>query len=180
MDLNELNQRLDAFMGEKKLLTADALAAKEQQVNDLVNNMSRLATRIPYLNAQNKDEFGNYFDPDDFLAKATEAGAKDLDKYWKDTYTQEARSKKAEQEIERRVTDARRDERLKVLQEQSGSQMPTLDGSPEIGHFQAKIMGLKDPNAPALIAPEAELGKGQIARAAAQAGDLAAAQGRVQ
>ena len=64
-----------------------------------------------------------------------------------------------------------------------GSGMPTLDGSPEMGHFEQKIRGLGnkpiDPNA-STVPAEVELGRGVGKYAAAQWDQRDRAKGLVQ
>lgn len=185
VDINELNQHLGTFMTENKLVTQTAFDAamktKEDAFSAELNLISGLATRIPYLNAKYKDEFGEMFDPDAFVTQATEKGyarygKEGLDKFYQEFTAEKSEAKRAA-DITKRVEDAkaegRREGAQAVAMAQNGN-TPTLDdGSPNLGHFQAKLMNLgKDANG-SPVPVNAELGRGQIARIAANAGDQA-------
>lgn len=213
MDLNELNAHLEQLTKDGKIATAETiksqieaiksdaswlkpaleneLKAREQNYSEYFNNMvnaqARFAVEIPYLNQKHMQEYGELFDPNEFLNKATEAKATDLRAFYQQ-FTADKAEAKRQADITAKIEAARKEERQKVLQEQAlgnngVNQNPASDGAPEMGHFQAKLMaqgtkqegeGAKSP-----VPEGAELGRGQIARAAARAGDLAEAQGRV-
>ena len=85
-------------------------------------------------------------------------------------------------EIVRQIADARADERKKALQETAmgeRGQMPTSEGGPEMGHFEAKIRGLGVVKDKSPVPEGAELGRNQISAAMARAGDRAEIEGRV-
>lgn len=183
MELNELNDFLGKYIKDNGLMTKAEveaqIQAKEQAFNSELNLVSNLATRVSYLNAKYQKDYGDMFDPDDFVTKAIEGGyAKEgkagLDRYYGE-FTREKQAAKQQADIDARVEAARKEEREKVMAERgmgTNGQMPTLDGSPEMGHFEAKLKGMAqaDPNATA--APvNAELGRGTIARFAANAAD---------
>jgi hypothetical protein len=183
MELDELNDYLGKFMTTNKLVTAETLDARAQEVGGLVDRMARVATRIPYLNQKHFNEFGELFDPDEYLDKAAKSG-RDLDTFYQD-FTSEKRTARQQAEIERKLTEAREEGRRAALQEKAmapDGQMPSLDGGPVIGHFQKRIMGGDTAGSDLKSAPpEAELGRGLIAKFSARAGDQAElAGGRIQ
>lgn len=184
MEINELNEHLGKFIKDNGLMTRaefDAgIKAKEDAFSNELNVVSTLATRVAYLNGKHEKSFGEMFDPDDFIKTATEKGyarygKEGLDKFY-DEFTAEKRTLQQTADMDKRIADARAEERTKVLQERgmgANGQMPTLDGSPEMGHFEMKLKGMgktADPNASAAPA-DAELGRGTIARFAANAAD---------
>jgi hypothetical protein len=184
MELDELNDYLGKFMTEKQLVTNEMLADKERGVNDLLQAMERAAVRIPYLNQKHEREFGELFDPSEFLDKANAAKASDLDRFYNE-YTSDKRTAKQQAEIDRKLAEAREEGRRAALQEKAmapDGQMPSLDGGPVIGHFQKRIMGGDTTGSDSKSAPpEAELGRGLIAKFSARAGDQAElAGGRIQ
>jgi hypothetical protein len=184
MELYELNEHLGRFIKDNGLMTkaeVDAIVtAKEQAFNNELNMIGTLATRIPYLNAKYQKDFGEVFDPDDFVSKAVEKGyhaygKQGLEKFY-DEFTAEKRESKQKADIEARIEAARAEERQKIQQEVGMGQngrMPTLDGSPEMGHFEAKLKGMasKPAEGTSSAPADAELGRGVIARFAAQAAD---------
>lgn len=184
MTLEELGQELERFTTSKGLMTTaqfnTALQQKEAEFGNSLNTMARIATKVPYLNQKHEKEFGETFDPEAFLSKATEAGAANLDDFY-DTFTKDKRAAKQEAEVERRIAEAKDLGKREAMQAQSMSehgQMPTMDGAPEIGHFQKTLMANRADTGNGIPAG-AELGRGTIARAAAVAGDQAAFMGRV-
>lgn len=185
MEINELNEFLGKYIKDNGLMTKaeveSQIKAKEDAFNNELNIVSNLATRVSYLNAKHHQEFGNMFDPDEFVQKAVDGGyAKDgragLDRYYSE-FTREKQTAKSQAELDAKIEAARVDERNKVLAERgmgAGGQMPTLDGSPEMGHFEAKLKGMANQPAAGASAPaDAELGRGAIARFAANAADQA-------
>lgn len=184
MELNELNEHLGKYIKENGLMTKAeyeaGITAKETSFNQELNLVSTLATRIPYLNAKYQKDFGDVFDPDEFVTKANEKGyarfgKEGLDKFY-DEFTADKRAAKAQAEMDAKIAEAREEGRKAALKETHmgpTGQMPTLDGSPEMGHFEAKLKGGN--RAPAegqtSAPPDAELGRGTIARFAALAAD---------
>lgn len=184
MELNDLKAYLETYTKENGLMTKaeyDAgIAAKEASFNEQLGLVSKLATRIPYLNGKYQKDFGEMFDPDEFVKQAGEKGyaqfgEKGLDKFY-DEFTAEKRAAKQTAEMEARAeAEATRRFEEKMKERGMGGQGagPTLDGAPDMGHFESKMKGLSKqadaggPQAPA----DLELGRGGIARFAAQAAD---------
>ncbi len=191
-DLNELNEHLGKYIKDNGLMTKAeveaTIKAKEDAFNSELNLVSTLANRVGYLNSKYQKDFGDLFDPDDFVTKANEKGyarygKEGLDKFY-DEFTTEKREAKSKADIEARIEAARVEERNKVLAERGmgqNGQMPTLDGSPEMGHFEMKLKGIgqKPAEGQSAAPPDAELGRGAIARFAAAAADARDASGRV-
>lgn len=180
MDLNELNDRLGTFMNEKGLVTKDsfdaAIKAKTDDFTRELDLMGKIATRLPYLNGKHEKEFGEFFDPDEFLVKATEAKATSVDAFYKEFIADKLEAKRTA-DIDKRIAEAKIEAKREALQERSmaeNGQMPTLDGSPEISSFQARVMGMRNQAEGSQVPAEAELGRGQIARIAARQGDMKA------
>jgi hypothetical protein len=185
MEINELNDFLGKYIKDNGLMTKSEVEAqikeKESAFNNELNLVSNLATRVSYLNAKYQKDYGDMFDPDEFVQKAIDggyakAGKAGLDQYYNE-FTREKQTAKSAAELQKQIDDARADERTKVLAERgmgANGQMPTLDGSPEMGHFEAKLKGMAQTDPTATAAPaNAELGRGTIARFAANAADAA-------
>lgn len=186
MKTSELED-LDSFLGDyikKQGLVSKteydaAIKEKSEAFETQLNVISRLTTRVPYLNAKHQQEFGKMFDPDDYVKRAIDGGYANsvdgLDRFYGE-YTKESAEAKRMADQETLVTKAREEgakaERDRIIAS-SPSGMPTLDGSPELSHFQQKIMGMNkvaDPTASTAPA-DVELGRGTIARFAALAAD---------
>lgn len=184
MELDELNAHLGKYIKDNGLMTKAEYKAgieeKETAFNNELNLVSTLATRVAYLNQKYQKDFGDTFDPDEFVSKAMEGGyarqgKQGLDQYY-DKFTEEKRTAKQAADLADQIAAAEKRGADKVLAERgmgTNGQMPTLDGAPEMGHFEMKIKGLGpkvDPNAS--VAPaDAELGRGTIARFAANVAD---------
>lgn len=158
-----------------------AIAAKEaefsQSLSDNLNVVARAATQVPYLNRQHERDFGDQFDPDEFLTKANEAKAGDLKDFYYKSYAAEkytakqaADATKAQAELDAKLAAARDEGRKSALQERVGQegQNPSIEGSPEMGHFQARMMKIEPKEGESSIPKDAVLGRGQIAAAAAR------------
>lgn len=192
MELNELNDHLAKYIKDNGLMTKaeyDAgIKEKAEAFEKELNLVSTLATRVSYLNNKYSRDFdGEMFDPDDFITKANEKGyarygKEGLDKFY-DEFTAEKRAAKSAADLERIKAEAREEGRKEALKQRGmgeGGQMPTLDGSPEMGHFEAKLKGGNktfDPTQSAVPA-DVELGRGvgRLAAAIADAKDRATVQ----
>lgn len=189
MEINELNDFLGKYIKDNGLMTRTehdaALKLKEDAFSSELNLVSTLASRVPYLNAKYQRDFGDVFDPDVFIKTANEKGfsrygAEGLDKYYEE-FTAEKRAEKTAADLEAKLAAARDEGRKAALQEagmgQSGT-MPTLDGSPEMGHFEARLKGMANKIDPtqSQVPSEVELGRGvgRHAAAIADARDRAA------
>lgn len=185
MELEDLNAHLGKFIKDNGLMTRaeyDAgIKEKETAFGNELEVVSVLATRIPYLNARHNQEFGEMFDPDEFVTKAHEKGyarygKAGLDKFY-DEYTVEKRTAKQKADVERQVAEAEERGRKKGLSEvgMGGNRGagPALDGEPDMGHFEAKLKGISrsTPEGSTSAPADAQLGSGAIARFAANAAD---------
>lgn len=184
MELKDLDEHLGKFMTEKGLMTkADheaVIAQKEAAFNEQLGLTTVLATRIPYLNAQYQKDYGEMFDPDVFVTQANEKGyakhgAKGLDEYYKE-FTAEKALAKQNADLEKRaeaLATEKYEAKLRERGTQTGAAGLGNDSGPEMGHFEARLKGISktvDPNAPQAPA-DLELGRGGIARFAANAAD---------
>lgn len=196
MKASELED-LDAVLGEyiktKGLVSKaeydQAIKEKSDAFESQLNTISTLATRVPYLNAKYQKEFGEMFDPDAFVKEATDKGfakfgVDGLDRYYGE-FTKDKAAAKAAADLEKLKADAKA-EGAKEAREQmlatAGRGTPEVDGSPELSHFQQRIMKLNEPKADtdkSAAPPDAELGRGVIARFAALRGDAQERAGRV-
>jgi hypothetical protein len=175
--LEDLNAKLDGFMNERKLVTSDVLQTDKAYVEKLIGKMSEVSTRVPYLNAKYKDEFGEYFDPDEFLKAANANPSVPLDKFYETDFIAGKRTAAAEKKFQDAVARAKDEgirEGMQRKVEGGPSNSPTLDGSPVMSAFQQKIMGMQNGAGEgdrSNVPPDAQLGQGVISRAAALAGD---------
>lgn len=183
MELKDLDEHLGKFMADKGLMTRaeheSAIAAKETAFNEMLGMTTTLATRIPYLNAQYQKDYGEMFDPDVFVSQANEKGyakhgAKGLDEYYKE-FTAEKAAAKQNADLEKRA-EALANEKFQAKMNERGTQTGAAglgnDSGPEMGHFEARLKGISKVDPAAATAPaELELGRGGIARFAANAAD---------
>ncbi len=183
MELKDLDEHLGKFMTDKGLMTkADheaVIAQKEATFNEQLGLTTVLATRIPYLNAQYQKDYGEMFDPDVFVTQANEKGyakhgAKGLDEYYKE-FTADKFAAKQAADLEARAETLATEKFNAKMQERgtaTGAAGLSNDAGPEMGHFEAKLKGIQktDPTAPQAPA-DLELGRGGIARFAANAAD---------
>lgn len=184
MELNELNEHLGKYIKDNGLMTKAeyeaGIAEKSKAFENELNVVSTLATRVSYLNGKySKDFGGEMFDPDEFITKANEKGyaqygKQGLDKFY-DEFTAEKRATKQAADLEAMKAAAREEGRQEALKQRGmgeGGNMPTLDGSPEMGHFEAKLKGGHKPLDPAAsqVPVEVELGRG-VGRMAAAIAD---------
>ncbi len=168
---------LDAARAETNAEIATKEAQFSQSMSDNLNVIARTATQVPFLNRQHERDFGDQFDPDEFLVKATEAKAHDLKDFYYKSYAAEkyatkqaADAAKAQADLDAKLAAARDEGRKSALQERVGQdgQTPSVEGSPEMGHFQARMMKIDPKEGESSIPKDAVLGRGQIAAAAAR------------
>lgn len=188
MNLDQLNAYLDERIKDGKVVSAAQMkeevtgivSAKEKEFQDytanILNSVASTATVVPYLNQRHEKEFGELFHPNDLLKAANEAKATDLEAFYDTKYVAEKRAAKnaAASEAAKAAQDAaiaaaREEGRKSALQERVGQdgQTPSIEGSPEMGHFQARLMKVED-KTESSIPKDAVLGRGQIAAAAAR------------
>ncbi len=192
MNLDQLNAYLDERIKDGKVVSAAQMkeevtgivTAKEKEfqdyTNNILNSVASTATVVPYLNQRHQQEFGDLFHPNDLLKAANEAKATDLESFYDTKYVAEKRAAKQAKEAEARqaeidakIAAAKEEGRKLGLQEKIGEEgtSPSLDGSPEMGHFQSRILRAPTDSEGKPIAKDAILGRGQIAAAAARDAD---------
>lgn len=188
MNLDQLNAFLDEKIKSGVVISPTQVkeevngivAAKETEfktyTETILNSVAATATVVPYLNQRHQQEFGDLFHPNDLLKAANEAKATDLEAFYDTKFVAEKRATKnaAAAEAAKVAQDAalaaaREEGRKAALQERVGQegQTPSIEGSPEMGHFQARLMKIED-KTESSIPKDAVLGRGQIAAAAAR------------
>lgn len=193
MNLDQLNAFLDEKIKSGVVISPTQVkeevngivAAKEKEfetyTNTILNSVAATATVVPYLNQRHEKEFGELFHPNDLLKAANEAKATDLEAFYDTKFVAEKRAAKQvkQAELDKTAHDAelaaaREEGRKSALQEKIGQegQMPSIEGSPEMGHFQARLMKVENKTTSSVPA-DAVLGRGQIAAAAARDLELA-------
>lgn len=183
MELNELNDFLGKYIKDNGLMTKaqfdTEVKTREDAFNKELNTLGTLSTRVSYLNAKHQKEFGDVFDPDVFVTQATEKGyaqygKEGLDRFYNEEFTAAKRAEKAAAELERIKAEAREEGKKEALKERGmgeGGNMPTLDGEPDMGHFERKMRGMNKPvdGTQTQVPAEIELGRGVGKYAAALA-----------
>jgi hypothetical protein len=150
VDFAKMDSWLDQKMAERGLAkTSDVsatLAQKEAEVTGLVNRMGDIAIEVPYLNQRHDKEYGELFDPVEYMKGANEARMSPRDYY--DKFTADKREARNTANVDARIAAAEKAAREKALQEVSmshsdGGRMPTVDGGNEMSAFQRDIMKRK-------------------------------------
>lgn len=184
VNLEELEKQLLQKVGTQ---VGTQIQGKEQEFKDLVMGVNKFtasaALTTPWLNAKHKDEFGEYFNPSEFVAEATKKNRFDLEEYYEKDFVVERRAKAVETkhkaEIERLQKES--DDRYAKAQQESDERAQRLQGmgqngpglaeggAPEMGAFERKYRGLTKPEDASNGVPEkAVLGDGTIAAVAAR------------
>jgi hypothetical protein len=71
MNFAQLEGDLGNWAKEKGFVTQDVVKAKEEEFRGVNQWVLTASVHVPYLNQKHKDEFGELFDPDEFLKEAT-------------------------------------------------------------------------------------------------------------
>jgi hypothetical protein len=179
-DMGSSFEDFDKFLKEKGVITAADLQGKEKELQDYVAGVNRFSMtaslRVPYLNAKHAKEFGDMFDPDEFVKTAVRQGRfEDMDKFYEEQYATPARTEKQRRESEATLKAkdeelaterAKREAAERTAASVAGGAPVDTDGS-TMGALQRRYLGL-DKKEEGSGAPEVELGEGSIATYAAR------------
>ncbi len=165
MTLEQLNTFLDEKIASGTVVSAKqvkdelatAVAGKEAEFNGTINRLAAVSTEIPYLLSIHQRDLGEIFDPNELLTKANAAGATDLRAFYLKDFSGEARAARATAAAEAskaaheaELAAARAEGRKEALQARVGESHvgnPSEDGSPDVGHFQLRLMQKAAPKA---------------------------------
>jgi hypothetical protein len=185
MNFEQLENWGKEFAAKNGFLTKDAISAKEQELRELVigtnSFTANAALLVPYLNQRHQQEFGELFEPDQFLRDATAKNRHDLKDYYEKEFVVEKREakRKADYESEIARVKSEADERVKKADENAQGAIERLKGmgpqgqspadadGPQMASFQRKYLGLDKKPEDGSGAPEVSLGEGGIAAYAA-------------
>lgn len=182
MDFAQIENDLDGFLKKRGIVDKDTLTAKEAEFKALTGAQQYASLTVPYLNLKHNKEFGEPFNPTEFVTQATEKGRFDLEEFYENSYVLGKRQAKVEAdhkaELERikaeselAVAQAKKDteqlmERMKGMGPGSG---PTDDVGTEMGSFQRGYLKLDQAIPEGANVPEGvELGDHSIAKIAAR------------
>lgn len=174
--VNEMMQK--AGMARKADLDTFGKRIDEEKagVERILMGYSHIATTAPKLVYRHGQKFnGEELDVDQLVKFAAENGHADLNKAYSDYVAPRLRELE-QKEVEAKIEAAKKEAREEALKERGmgPTQMPDDNRSPAMGHFQAKLMGVKPEGAESVPIPEnAELGSGVIATLAARGMDRA-------
>lgn len=183
MDFAELEKWGKDFREKNNLVSSDIILKEKKALEDKMNALNlftaQAAVEVPFLNRRYEKEFGDQFDPQQFLKDANEKGRTNLREFY-DEWTREARDKKTTEshrlEMERLREETTQqiakqkeqaDAELARLRGMSPGGSPT-DGGEAISSMKAALLGIKTDKDNTDDAPGAVLGGGGIAAVAAQ------------
>jgi hypothetical protein len=174
---DDLNKHLDAKIkalgiDPAKLVKQEdfdkAVGSKVEEARNYNNYTANLATRATYCMLKHKEEFGEILDPNDLFKFAQEKGISDID----DAHAKMVADKR-QARIDAKIADEKKAEReagrKEGLQERAmgESNMPTADGSPDMGHFQKRLLSIGEKKDGAGVVDESVgLGQGVAQHAA--------------
>jgi hypothetical protein len=168
-----------------KFVSTNTLDDRVKEAETYIKNLNAYtadaAILVPYLNAQHQKEFGEMFNPKDFLKAATEAKTTDLEAFYQ-TFTADTRMKRMQADADAKVKAAQADADAKVAEAQKKAdeavnrlqgmgpqgQNPSDTEGPQMGPLQRKMLGLDVPKEGESKAPETPLGEGGVAQFAAR------------
>jgi hypothetical protein len=180
----ELEKFGTKLMSEKGLITKADMDAKEAELKGYVTGvngfMTKAAVTVPYLNAKHQQEFGEMFDPDDFIKVATEKQRYDLKDFYEKDYVVEKRQANIEARHKAAIDKVNADAEVKITEANkraeeiaarvagmgAGGMNPSDDGGSAMGGFQKRYLELDKAEA-TNTAPEVPLGQGAVAAFAA-------------
>lgn len=182
MDWDQLQTQIDGHLKTKGYVTKDELGAvaRKEDLTKYVDqdSMNRGFAGVEYLFGstaplmfKHKDEFGEVINPLDVVKYANEHGFKDVEKAYEAMVAprrQEISSKKHADEIEAARKAGEEAGAQKAAMGRNG-QMPVDNGAPQMGHLQARLTRTPDEAKNDPIPENAELGRGQLGRMAAEA-----------
>ena len=168
---DDLNKHLDTkikalgidptkFVAKEDFKTA--VDSKVEEGRNYNNYTANLATRATYCMMKHKDEFGEILDPNDLFNFAQEKGISDLDVAHGQMVADKRQAK-----VDARIAEEKKAEReagrKEGLQERAmgESSMPTIDGSPDMGHLQKRLLSIGDKKDASAVDESVGLGPGQ-------------------
>lgn len=182
MDFNELETWGKKFKETNGLVDKTVIDGKAKELTDYVNGVNQFTAQASvdtqWLNMKHQKEFGDPFDPRDFLKAANDKGRLDLRDFYEKDFVLDARNKKRDEnhaaEIKRVQTE--KDEAIAKMQQETDAKLdrmrsmspsgsPTDSGEGSMSEMQKTLMGMpKDDKAPETTGP---IGGGSAAAMAA-------------
>jgi hypothetical protein len=185
----QLSEQLGTLAKERGLVDnarlEEVIKSKTGEVEELVKNSNRIVTTasllVPYLNQKHRDEFGETFNPLEFVQQAHQAGQYDLQKFY-DQWSEPKRMKKERDEFETKLK-AQTEQHAKELEEarkegaasrsmsagSEGMPVDTEGGLADVPAFQRKYLQLDRKDGEGNAAPpEGKLGDNSVAAFAAR------------
>ena len=168
-----------------KFVSTNTLDERVKEAETYIKNLNAYtadaAILVPYLNAQHQKEFGDMFNPKNFLKAATEAKTTDLEAFYQ-TFTADTRMKRMQADADAKVKAAQdeRDAAVTAANKRSEEALNRIQGmgpqgqnpadteGPQMGPLQRKMLGLDVPKEGESKAPEVPLGEGALAQFAAR------------
>jgi len=180
MDFAEIEKWGKEFVGKQGFVTQESIDKEKKQLLEYANGLNQFTARaavdVPYLNQKHAKEFGDLFDPQDFLKAANEKNRTDLRDFYEKEYVVEARQNKMKEAFEaekKQLVDQYEskiqtekqlaEERLHRVSGANAS--PTDGGESSMSPLQKNLMGIKDDKADDI--PTVPLGTGSAAAVAA-------------
>jgi hypothetical protein len=170
---------LNKFLETKGVVTKDLFQQKEQEFRTVQGASMTAALVVPYLNQKHQNEFGELFNPAEFVSEAVKKGRFDLEDYYDKDFVvpkrEAQRAKKHQEEMSRiqaeaeaKVAAAQKeaDERVARVQGMGPAGGPTDADGPQMGAFQRNY--LKVPEEGTAVPANSELGQGTVAAIAAR------------
>lgn len=184
MTLEQLESWGQELIKKNGFVTEETLKLKETEYRDLVKGVNQFtaqaALNVPYLNQKHKDEFGELFDPEEFVNDAVKANRFDLKAFYEERVAPkrvekmksdfEQQKKTLTEDLDRQKTEAvkaAKDEAERARAMGAGGQNPSDIDSPTMGAMQRKILKM-DQLEEGSKAPEVPLGEGGVAAFAAR------------
>lgn len=180
----QLEQFGAKLITDKKIVTQADMDAKEAELKGFVTGvngfMTKAAVTVPYLNAKHQQEFGEMFDPDDFIKVATEKQRYDLKDFYEKDYVVEKRQASIEARHKAAIEKVNADAEVKIAEANrkaeeiaarvagmgANGMTPSDDGGSSMGGFQRRYLELDKAEKNDAV-PDVPLGQGSVAAYAA-------------
>lgn len=184
MTFEQLEQFGKDLIKNNNIVTQADILAKQKELEGYVQGvngvMTKAALTVPFLNQKHDKEFGEMFDPDDFIKQATEKGRYDLKDFYEKEYVVDRRQAKTieKHQAEIAALTATKDAEIAAAKEHAEAIAarvsgmgagggPADDGGASMGAFQRNYLKLDQQQDDKSKVPDVPLGDGGVAAFAA-------------
>lgn len=185
MTFEQLEQFGKDLISKNGIVTKADIEAKQKELEGFVKGfdgvMAKTALTVSFLNQKHDREFGEPFDPDDFVKEAAEKGANDLKDFYENQFVAGKRRERITAQHQAELDRIKSESAVEIAKAKeqadaiaariqgmgTGGMNPSDDGGSVMGAFQKQYLKLDQTQTDNSKAPDVPLGDGGVAAFAA-------------